>query len=123
MLIVDLEVKSQARRAALEEAIVRIAGACRQAGYAKAILFGSMARGDVGPDSDIDLLLVKDTQDRFMDRLDEFYRTVAPKVAVDVLVYTPEEFRELLKSRSFIRTAVEEGVVLFDDGALEGRGE
>jgi predicted nucleotidyltransferase len=123
LLIVDLKVKSRARRAKLEEAVTRIVGACRQAGYAKVILFGSMARGDVGPESDVDLLLVKDTQDRFMDRLDEFYRTVAPDVAVDVLVYTPEEFRELVKSRSFVRQAVEEGVVLFDDGTLESGSE
>lgn len=40
------------------------------AGYSpeKVILFGSYAYGHPGPDSDIDLLIIKDTPDRFIDR-------------------------------------------------------
>ena len=37
------------------------------------LLFGSLARGDARDHSDIDLIVVKDTQMRFFDRLDEFY--------------------------------------------------
>lgn len=32
------------------------------------ILFGSYAWGDPGPDSDIDLLIIKETSERFIDR-------------------------------------------------------
>lgn len=39
----------------------------------KVLLFGSLARGDARDHSDIDLIVVKDTQMRFLDRLDEFY--------------------------------------------------
>ena len=34
----------------------------------KVILFGSYAYGDPDPDSDIDLLIIKETSDRFLDR-------------------------------------------------------
>ncbi len=55
------------------------------------LLFGSLARGDARDHSDIDLIVVKDTQMRFLDRLDEFYDDA--REAMDVLVYTPRSSR------------------------------
>lgn len=40
-------------------------------GVRKAILFGSAARGEVLEGSDIDLILVRDTAERYLDRVDE----------------------------------------------------
>lgn len=58
----------------------------------KIILFGSWARGDAGPDSDVDLLVVMPTESK-QDT------TIAIRVALhamgmpkDVFVNTPEEF-------------------------------
>ena len=75
------------------------------------LLFGSLARGDVRSESDIDLLVVKETDKKFLDRLDEFYKDAS--IAMDIFVYTPEEF-ESLKDRGFIKKAVEEGVILYE---------
>ena len=75
------------------------------------LLFGSLARGDVGSESDIDLIVVKETKKKFLDRLDEFYEDA--NIAMDVLVYTPEEF-ESIKNRSFIKRASKEGVMLYE---------
>jgi len=78
----------------------------------KAILFGSLARGDVVETSDIDLILVMDTPKRFLDRLDEAIQVLRPKAGPDVLVYTPDEFAELLQTRPFVQEAVREGKVI-----------
>ena len=75
------------------------------------LLFGSMARGDVGSESDIDLIIVKETDKKFLDRLDEFYEDA--DIAMDLLVYTPDEF-ERMKKRSFIKRVSEEGVILYE---------
>ncbi|HHY95021.1 MAG TPA: nucleotidyltransferase domain-containing protein [Firmicutes bacterium] len=121
---IDLEAEARSRRRELERELGRIVSRCRDLGYRKVVLFGSLARGEVGPWSDIDLILVKETDKRFLDRLDEFYRAVVPKTAVDVLIYTPEEFAELSRSREFVKQAVAEGVVLVDEeGVGRGRGE
>ena len=53
--------------------------------------FGSLARGDARDHSDIDLIVVKETQMRFLDRLDEFYNDA--REAMDILVYTPARIR------------------------------
>ena len=75
------------------------------------LLFGSLARGEVSEGSDIDLIVVKETKKRFLDRADELYKDIG--VAADILVYTPEEF-ERMKKRFFIKKALEEGVVLYE---------
>jgi predicted nucleotidyltransferase len=77
----------------------------------KVLLFGSLARGDARDHSDIDLIVVKDTQMRFLDRLDEFYDDA--REAMDVLVYTPQEFEEM-KHRPFIKMALKEGKMLYE---------
>jgi len=41
----------------------------------KVLLFGTLARGDARDHSDIDMIVVKYTQLRFLDRLDEFTMT------------------------------------------------
>lgn len=77
----------------------------------KVLLFGSLARGDAHDHSDIDLIVVKDTTMRFLDRLDEFYDDA--REAMDVLVYTPQEFEEM-KERPFIKMALREGKMLYE---------
>jgi predicted nucleotidyltransferase len=66
------------------------------------LLFGSLARGDARDHSDIDLIVVKETEKRFLDRLDEFYDDA--REAMDVLVYTPQEFEQMRK-RPFVKMA------------------
>lgn len=75
------------------------------------LLFGSLARGDARDYSDIDLIVVKETEKRFLDRLDEFYDDA--REAMDVLVYTPQEFEEM-KDRPFFKRALEEGRILYE---------
>jgi len=75
------------------------------------LLFGSLARGDVSDESDLDLLVVKETDKKFLDRLDEFYQDAS--IAMDILVYTPAEF-ERLKERSFMKQTLAEGVMLYE---------
>ncbi len=122
MPCIDLEAEARIRRRELEQELGRIVSRCRELGYRKVMLFGSLARGEVGPWSDIDLILVKDTDKRFLDRLDEFYGQVLPDVPVDALVYTPEEFAHLSRERAFVRRALEEGVVLYDEEGREVGG-
>jgi predicted nucleotidyltransferase len=61
------------------------------------LLFGSFARGDIRGESDIDMIIVKETTRKFLDRLDEIYSALVPNVGPDILLYTPDEFESLKK--------------------------
>jgi len=59
------------------------------------ILFGSVARGDAGPDSDMDLLVVLDRFDSRFDEMNRASRLLAElRVPTDVLVFSVDEVRE-----------------------------
>ena len=57
----------------------------------RVILFGSAARGDADERSDIDLIVVKKTEVRFVQRLVTAGALVPPGISADVFVYTPQE--------------------------------
>jgi HEPN domain-containing protein/predicted nucleotidyltransferase len=79
------------------------------------ILYGSHATGRAGADSDIDLLVVKETELRPIDRRIEVERLLADRlVPLDLLVYTPSELRVLYFSGSpFIDEVFRTGKVVF----------
>lgn len=88
-----------------------------QAKYApeEVILFGSLAKGKILKNSDIDLVIVKKTKKRFVDRIGEVIKICKPKIAVDFIVYTPQEFSDLKEKELFIQQEViREGKVLYE---------
>jgi len=87
-------------------------------GVRKAILIGSLAEGNVGVASDIDLIVVREDRRHFLDRTADLIRRLRPRTALDLLVYTPEEFERLRREGNrFLRHALERGKILLDDGS------
>ncbi len=81
----------------------------------KIILFVSLANGKVHKWSDIDLLIVKDTKKRPVDRCIEICKLVHPNVGIDLFVYTPTEYDELVKEKfSLLMRILLEGKVLYE---------
>lgn len=81
------------------------------------ILFGSYAHGRPHRHSDIDLLIVKDTDMRPIERwthLKRLLRDRSRTVSVSPIVYTPGELADRLAAGDFfVKEIVEEGVVLY----------
>ena len=79
------------------------------------ILFGSAARGEMGPHSDVDLLIVKDDPNlrRLSGRL---YRSLHGVGApVDAVMVTPEDVRRYEDSHALvIKPALQEGKVVYE---------
>ncbi len=81
----------------------------------KIILFGSVARGDADEYSDIDLIVIKNTETRFVQRLVEVIAFLPRDVAADVFVYTSQELQTMLEEGNpFIEQALKDGIVLYE---------
>ena len=88
----------------------------RRYGILRAIVFRSVARGEPSPRSDVDLILVQQTEKRFLDRYEGLLFDLGrafPYAVIEVLIYTPEEM-ERIQKRRFIANALHEGQVIFE---------
>lgn len=97
---------------ALEEIVKRIVEVARPE---KIILFGSAARGEMGPNSDLDLLIVKDGEHRrrLAGQIYDNLRGVG--AAVDVVVVTPGDIERYRDSHALvIKPALREGRVIYE---------
>lgn len=79
------------------------------------ILFGSVARGDADADSDLDVLVIKDTADPFVRCLEAMAELCPLGVHADILVYTPHELRQMVDDGNpFILQALREGRTVYE---------
>ncbi len=97
---------------ALEELVRHIVEALHPL---KIILFGSAARGEMGPDSDVDLLVVKSGVPHRRRLAQEIHLNFfGVGVPVDVIVVTPEDIVEFSKGiGTIIPEALEEGKEIY----------
>ncbi len=81
----------------------------------KIILFGSYAYGKPTIDSDVDVLVVMESNERPAVRAARVYRAVQGKMfPMDILVRTPQELQHRLKMDDFfIKEIVERGKVVY----------
>ena len=81
----------------------------------KVVLFGSAARGQFGPDSDLDFLIVKqDVPQNRRERMRQVRRLVETRLPADYLVYRKEELENRLKlGDPFLKRVFAEGQVLY----------
>ena len=82
----------------------------------KIYLFGSYANNRPSKDSDIDLLIIKNTTKPRHDRSIEFQRIlIGTKLPVDVVVYTNNEFEsEKARPDSFINSILKEAQLIYE---------
>ena len=81
----------------------------------KIILFGSAARGDADPNSDIDLLVIKDGADAIGLMARIYGRLRGVGAAVDAIVVSPDDVERYKDSHAVIvKPAVRDGVVVYE---------
>ena len=95
--------------------IVRVINGLMDYEPEKIILFGSAARGEMGRNSDVDLLIIKEGEDE-LDLMARIYRNLrGVGAAVDAIVVSPEDVERYRDSHALIiKPALREGRVVYE---------
>ena len=89
--MVDLENATVVDEALIQEVTRRIVERFHPE---KVILFGSHARGNARPDSDLDLIVVMESDKPFVKRTTEVRQLFYPRAfSLDLFAFTPEEMK------------------------------
>lgn len=96
------EIKAFCRRLAVEYRPNRI------------VLFGSYARGEPGPDSDVDLLVVMPFKGSGVNKAAEMIRKLSPRFAVDLVIRTPDDVERRLAMNDFFLKEATSGRLLYE---------
>ena len=84
----------------------------------RVILFGSYARGDATPDSDVDLLVIMPTQKETIEQAVEVRQRIRRSFPLDLIVKTPEDVAWRLSLQDcFLTTIVTEGKTLYESSS------
>jgi len=86
------------------------------AGAKRAIVFGSHARGEADVWSDLDLVIVADTDLPFLDRFRAFRGLYdAYPYPMEILVYTPDEFDRMVEDENaFLEQVLKGGIAIYE---------
>jgi predicted nucleotidyltransferase len=95
----------------LQEIVLRIVEVAKPE---KIILFGSAAREEMGPDSDLDFLVIKSCKNRRKTARKIRRRLIGIGIPKDIIVATPQDMERYKDTIGLIyRPALKEGKVLY----------
>ena len=81
----------------------------------KIILFGSYARGNPRPESDVDILVVMDTKLKESQQSLQIRRYLNLFFGLDIILYTPKRLDERIAMGDyFVQDILEEGKVMYE---------
>jgi len=76
-------------------------------------LFGSYARGDYHEGSDVDLAIVGDFRERFIDRIGRILDLNDTSLEIEPMAYTEDEFSRMEKRGNAFITNVKKGKLVY----------
>ncbi len=77
------------------------------------ILFGSFAKNDINEGSDIDILVVANFKEDFLERIKLLMDLNKFNIPIEPIGYTKEEFEEMKKNNLFIEEVIKKGKILY----------
>lgn len=86
----DADLTKKCREQLLDALVKKLCGRCDQA-----FIFGSFSKGNYHAESDIDLIVIKETSLPFTERALEFKDLFDVFSRIDILVYNREEFERM----------------------------
>ena len=106
---------SNHRKNSLEKELSKFSYDSKQLGAKSLAVFSDFPLSKITPDTSLDLLIIQETDEKFINR-DEFWIThLRPSVHTRFFVYTPSEFKQLSKTNYVINSIKNSMEIIFQD--------
>ena len=106
---------SNHRKNCLENELSKFSNDSRQLGAKSLAVFGDFSLSKISPDTSLDLLIIQETEEEFINR-DEFWIThLRPSVHTRFFVYTPEEYKQFSNNNYVINNIKNSMEIIFQD--------
>ncbi len=109
--------KKAEREIELRSSLDAIRNQIKDMGALKIILFGSLVRGEIDIDSDLDLLVIMPSTKSGKEWTKLIYESVERKIATDIIVYNHKEFEDDLHINRFLKNLLRSGEVIYEKTA------
>ncbi len=110
----EILLRKRARELKLKSSLAHITEQLRDLGALKIVLFGSLARGHVDTDSDLDLLVIMPANVSGKEWTGIVYDKVERGIVSDIIVYSQDEFESRLPESSFLQDIMASGRVVYE---------
>jgi len=111
--IQEINARKNERKNKLLITLEKITTQLKMMGALKIVLFGSLSRGEVDTNSDIDLLIIMPSTKTGKEWLNIIYDQTDRKVAIDIIVYNENEFYKEFPFNSFLKN-ISNGKVIYE---------
>lgn len=111
--IKDIFRRKEERKRKLQESLSSLVQSLKELGAEKVILFGSLARGEVDVNSDIDLFVIMPSFKSGKEWMNLIYEKIERGVAATIIAYNQDEFSKNLPSSRFLQNILN-GKVLYE---------
>ncbi len=106
---------SNHRKNCLENELSKFSNDSKQLGAKSLAVFGDFSLSKISPDTSLDLLIIQETEEEFINR-DEFWIThLRPSVHTRFFVYTPEEYKQFSNNNYVINNIKNSMEIIFQD--------
>ncbi|MBK90698.1 MAG: hypothetical protein CL772_05920 [Chloroflexi bacterium] len=106
---------SNHRKNCLENELSKFSNDSKQLGAKSLAVFGDFTLSKISPDTSLDLLIIQETEEEFINR-DEFWIThLRPSVHTRFFVYTPEEYKQFSNNNYVINNIKNSMEIIFQD--------
>lgn len=114
--IKDILRRKEERKRKLQESLSSLVQSLKELGAEKVILFGSLARGEVDVNSDIDLFVIMPSFKSGKEWMNLIYEKIERGVAATIIAYNQDELSKNLPSSRFLQNILN-GKVLYEKAA------
>ncbi|MBD3215096.1 MAG: hypothetical protein GF311_20985 [Candidatus Lokiarchaeota archaeon] len=112
--LASIREEKKKRKNNLQKALNNILNQLKENGALKVFLFGSFNEENIDLYSDLDLLVIMPNSKTTKEWINLIYSTLERRIAMDLVIFNEEDFKNMLPKSSFLDSIIKEGKIIYE---------